>query len=240
MPRISVLRSCLATPVTAALFAVGICQFITAQDSPTPKDASQDNAISIVTETQLADTYPGASYEVHLLARGGVPALHWRLEKGLLPPGVKLEDYGLLHGVPERSGEFQFTLAVNDSGKPQQAVQKQFVIRVRSAITLVWKSPAHVSGNRIDGSAEVANTTPDEVDLTFIVLAVATNGRATAIGYQHFMLAKGMTKELPFGDTLPHGAYVVNVDAIGEVASRNIIYRERLQTPSALQVTVGP
>jgi hypothetical protein len=77
--------------------------------------------------------------------------------------------------------------------------------------------------------------------LTFIVLAVAENGRATAIGYQHFLLPHGtIEKELPFGDTLPHGGYVVHVDAVGEVEKRNLIYRERLQTSRPLQVTVGP
>jgi sorbitol-specific phosphotransferase system component IIA len=79
------------------------------------------------------------------------------------------------------------------------------------------------------------------MDLTFVVLAVALNGRATAIGYQHFVLRRGtIAKELPFGETLPLGGYVVHVDAVGEVAAKNLIYRERMQTPSALQVTVGP
>jgi hypothetical protein len=87
----------------------------------------------------------------------------------------------------------------------------------------------------------VSNTTADDVDLTFVVMAVASDGRATAIGYQHFVLRRGtMAKELPFGETLPHGGYVVHVDAVGEVAPKNLIYRERMQTPSALQVTVGP
>ncbi len=204
-----------------------------------PGDAAA-NALVIENDSQLPDTFPGARYEVRFFARGGVPPLHWRLEKGgVLPPGIMLEDNGLLHGSPERAGEFQFTVSVTDSGKPQQAVQKQFLIRVRSAITLAWKTPAHVTTNRIDGSVEVSNTTPDDIDLTFVVLAVATNGRATAIGYQHFVLARGTTKDLPFGDTLPNGSYIVHVDVVGEVAAKRVIYRERLQT-GALQVAVGP
>jgi hypothetical protein len=108
-------------------------------------------------------------------------------------------------------------------------------------MTLNWKAPAHVNGNRIEGSAEVSNTTPDDMDLTFVVLAVAANGRATAIGYQHFVLRRGtISKELPFGEALPNGGYVVHVDAVGEVPPKNLIYRERLQTPAPLQVTVGP
>lgn len=195
----------------------------------------------IENDSELPDTYPHGLYEVRLRAHGGVPPLHWRVEKGALPPGIKLEDDGLLHGQAERTGEFQFTASVTDSGKPQQAVQKGFLIRVRSALTLNWKTAAHVNGNRIEGSAEVSNTTPDDMDLTFIVLAVAENGRATAIGYQHFVLRRDtLAKELRFGETLPHGGYVVHVDAVGEVMPRNLIYRERLQTPGALQVTVGP
>jgi hypothetical protein len=79
------------------------------------------------------------------------------------------------------------------------------------------------------------------MDLTFIVLAVAENGRATAVGYQHFVLRRGtIAKELPFGETLPPGGYVVHVDAVGEVERKKLIYRERMQTASPLQVTVGP
>ena len=36
------------------------------------------------------------------------------------------------------------------------------------------------------------------------------------------------------------GGYVVHVDAVGEVAAKNLIYRERMETPGPLQVTVGP
>jgi hypothetical protein len=204
--------------------------------------APQDEpSLVIQNDSELPQTYPRASYEVRFRARGGVPVLHWKLEKGALPPGIKLEDDGLLHGQPERAGEFQFTASVSDGGKPQQAVQKGFVLRVSSALTLNWKTPARVSGNRIDGSVAVSNTTPDDMDLTFVVLAVAANGRATAIGYQHFVLRRGtIEKELPFGEILPHGGYVVHVDAVGEVAAKNLIYREKMDTPAPLQVVVGP
>ena len=197
--------------------------------------------LAIENESQLRDTYPGERYEVSLTARGGTPVFHWRVEKGTLPPGIKLEDNGLLHGAAERTGEFQFTVQVKDAGSPQQSVQKQFVIRVRSGLTLNWKAPARVNGNRIEGSAEVSNITPDDIDLTFIVLAVASNGRATAIGYQHFWLKRGTSaKELPFGETLPRGGYVVHVDAVGEIPPKHVIYRERMQTPGPLQVIAGP
>lgn len=200
------------------------------------------SGLIIENETDLPDTFPHAKYEMRFQVRGrSSGGLHWKLEKGAIPPGLKLEEDGLLHGQLERTGEFQFTLSVWEGGHHDEAVQKGFTLRVRSAMMLNWKNYAQVRGNRIDGSAEVSNTTPDDIDLTFVVMALPPNGRAVAIGYQHFVLKHGVTaKELPFGDTLPHGGYVVRVDAVGEVAAKNEIYREYLQTSSALQVTVGP
>jgi hypothetical protein len=205
-----------------------------------PSAADDDSGLQIKDNSQLPDTYPHAQYSFRFQARRGVSGLHWRLEKGALPPGLRLEDHGLLHGEPDRAGEFRFTISVAYGGS-DRAVQKEFVLRVIEAITLNWKAVAHVTGNRIDGTVEVSNTTADDVDLTFIVLAVAENGRATAIGYQRFPLLHATTAmELPFGDTLPSGAYVVHVDVVGEVEKRNAIYRRRLQTPAPLRVTVGP
>lgn len=239
------LNSYLRIGALLALAVCAACQLDPARANEEPAAAEpppqQGNEVVILTQSPLPDTYPQARYEVQFAARGGVPTMHWRLERGALPPGLILEGNGVLHGSPQRAGEFRFTVSVTDSGKPQQAVEKPFLIRVRAGMTLNWKSPAHVNGNRIEGSAEVSNTTPDDIDLTFIVLAVAPNGRATAIGYQHFTLSPGpFGKVLPFGETLPNGGYVVHVDAVGEVPAKRLIYRDRLQTPGPLQVTIGP
>jgi hypothetical protein len=226
--------------VVAAMFALSLG----AQQAAPPKPPSQpaSDALAIRTDGTLPKTYPRAVYELFLDAQGNsVPPLHWKVESGALPPGLALEDNGQLHGDPKRGGEYRFVVSVTDSGKPQQTARKELVLNVEEALTLVWKTPAHVSGGRIEGIAEVSNTTAEDIDLTFVALAVAENGRATAIGYQHFLL-KRATVSLPikFGENLPHGAYTVHVDAVGEVAERNVIYRKRLQTPQALQVAVGP
>jgi len=170
-----------------------------------------------------------------------VPTLHWSVKGGALPPGITLEDGGELHGAAQRAGEYQFVVAVKDGGNPQQAVQRGFSIKVVEAITVAWKVPAHVNNNRIEGSVEVSNTTADDLDLTFDVKAIAENGRATEIGYQHFPLKRGtVDMALPFGETLPNGGYLVYVNVVGEVAKRNAIYRQQLATPQPLHVTVGP
>lgn len=207
------------------------------------------NELTIESDSNLPDAYPHTPYELRFRARNGIPVLHWRVVKisrrgeplGDLPPGLKLEDSGLLHGEPERSGEFQFTVAVIDGSGSPGGVQKNFVLRVKSALMLDWKSGAHVNGSRIEGTVAVTNTTQDDMDLTFDVKAMAENGRATEIGYQHFVLKRGtIAMVLPFGENLPHGGYLVRVDAVGEVEAKNLIYRESLQTPGPLHVNVGP
>jgi hypothetical protein len=212
-------------------------------DHTSQDQTGRDSGGGLVIEPEeLPGTYPHGAYQVKMHARGNyVPVLHWTVERGALPPGITLDDDGALHGEAQRAGEFQFVLAVRDGGKPQQAMQKAFTVKVTEAITVAWKTPAHVNVSRIEGSVEVSNTTVDDVDLTFDVKAVAENGRATEIGYQHYVLTKGtMEMALPFGENLPHGAYVVYVNVVGEVAKRNAIYRERLQTPGPLQVVAGP
>jgi hypothetical protein len=211
------------------------------QSAPEQSAAEQSDGL-VIEPGELPGTYPQGQYAVNLRARGNyVPTLHWRVESGTLPPGITLDDNGALRGAAERAGEFHFVVGVRDGGKPQQVVQKGFVIKVVEAITVEWKVPAHVSANRIDGSVAVSNTTRDDMDLTFDVKAVAEDGRATEIGYQHFPLKRGTVgMMLPFGETLPHGAYVIYVNVVGEVGKRNAIYRQRLQTPGALQVVVGP
>jgi hypothetical protein len=213
------------------------------QTAPAAADKDNSAAAGLAIEpAELPETYPHAPYHVVLQLRGNyVPVLHWAYEHGALPPGIRLDDNGVLAGQAQRPGEFQFVVTVKDGDSPQKMVRKEFVIKVREAIKVVWKVPPHVNVSRIEGSVDVSNTTPDDVDLTFDVKAVAENGRATEIGYQHFALTKGtVDMTLPFGETLPHGAYIVRVDVTGEIAKRQAIYKTALQTPGPLQVVPGP
>jgi hypothetical protein len=206
-----------------------------------PDQAEAEQGL-VIEPAELPQTYAHGDYQVQFHAQGNyVPVLQWKVQSGTLPPGIRLEDNGLLHGSAERTGEFQFVVSVRDGGQPQQALQHGYVIKVVDALTVAWKTPPRVSGNRIDGSVEVTNTAADDMDLTFDAKAIAENGRATEIGYQHFRLKRGTVgMVLPLGETLPHGAYLVNVTVVGEVARRNAIYRQMLQMPAPLQVTVGP
>lgn len=210
-------------------------------EAPQASSRTQGGPQLVVDTLSLPGTYPRATYLVHMQARGGTLPYHWRVEKGDLPPGLRLDDDGTLQGSPEKVGEYRLTISVTDNSRPPLAVQREYALTVVAAMLMQWKTPAHVVGNRIEGSVVVSNTTPDDFDFTFIVLAVNENGRATAIGYQRFPLKKGTTDfEIPFGETVARGSYVVHADGVGEVAEKNQIHRARLQTPVALQMLAGP
>src|ERR1700704_4880061 len=183
----------------------------------------------------------GVEFHMILHASGGVPPYVWSVASGDLPEGVTLTPEGLLSGRAAKPGTSTFTLKVEDSGHPAHTITKDFRAVVTASMLLEWLQPPKVHDNRIDGAVQVSNGTSDIFDLTVIIVAVADNGRATAIGYQHFPLKAGATNvQIPFGNTLPHGGYVIPAVALVEIPTRKAILRQRLQTPQPLQVMQGP
>ncbi|MGA8538091.1 MAG: putative Ig domain-containing protein [Terriglobales bacterium] len=194
-----------------------------------------------VADEPLPTVEVGVEFHHFLHASGGVPPYVWSVASGDLPDGISLSPEGLLSGRPTQPGAFNVMLEVEDSGHPAHTLNKPLHAVVTASLLLEWLHYPKVQDNRIDGSVIVSNSTSDTFDLTVIVVAVADNGRATAIGYEHFPLKGGTTNfEIPFGNTLPRGPYVIHADAIAEIPKRRAIFRQRLQTPQALQVMVGP
>jgi len=205
-----------------------------AQQPPDPTNLSLDAAT-------LPKASPRHLYKFQFQAHGGIPPMKYIITQGSLPTGMKFGEDGLLAGTPATTGEYKFTVTVTDSSNPPQKAFRAFVLRIAPPMVMEWKRYAHVTGNRIDGSIVISNNTEDDFDFTFFVLAVAENGRAVAIGYQHIPLKSGVDSlEIPFGETLPRGNYVVHVDAVGEVAAKDQIFRTRLQPKEKLQILVGP
>jgi Putative Ig domain len=195
-----------------------------------------DNPPSILT-TELPKAFTGRQYDLQLQAQGGSPPLKWRLASGSLPNGIALSADGMLSGTPRESGEFHFVVTVADTTIPARERNQELVLQVLGALVVEWSRHATVVGQRVEGSVKISNQTEDDFDLTFVVVAVNDNGRATALGYQRFTLKKGtIGMEIPFGETLPTGAYEVNVDVVAEVPSTNTIRRRRLVTADKLTV----
>jgi Putative Ig domain len=194
-----------------------------------------------VVDEPMPSMEAGVEFHVLLHASGGAPPYVWSVASGDLPDGITLTAEGLLGGRPTTPGAFAVTLKVEDSGHPAHTINKDFRLDVAATLLLEWLQSPKVHDDRIDGSVQVSNGTHDTFDLTVVIVAVAENGRATAIGYEHFPLKAGSTNvQISFGNTLPHGAYVIHADAIAEIPTRKAILRQRLQTPGPLQVVPGP
>jgi hypothetical protein len=203
--------------------------------------AAQQQPLAI-REQPLLPLVAGMDYRMQLYATGGEPPYVWSVVSGDLPEGISLSADGCLCGRPSKAGAYDFTLKVEDSSRPSKSVPRSYHETVSAPMLLEWLEPPKVSNDRIDGSVQVSNGTKNTFDLTVVIVAVAVSDqRATAIGYQHFPLEPGASNvPISFGNTLPNGAYVIHADAIAEIAARNSIFRQRLQTPTPLQITVGP
>jgi Putative Ig domain len=196
--------------------------------------------LTIVDET-LPSLDPGVEVRIPLTARGGVLPYHWSVTAGNLPEGISLTPEGVLIGRPTTLGRFAYTVTVEDSARPANRISKELQTVVSASLVLEWLRPPQARGDRIDGTVQVSNGTNDDFDLTFIVVAINEIGRATALGYQHFTLKAGTANfQIPFGQTLPRGAYIVHADAVAEIPDRNRILRRLLETPAPLPVTQGP
>jgi len=202
--------------------------------------ADSEKAIIIHAES-LPRAFLQRPYEIRIPAEGGIPPLTWKVTDGNLPAGLTLQHDGLLNGVPTETGEFRFTVTVNDSGQPAYQKSQQLILKVVAPLLAQWGRYPKVNGRRLEGSILVSNATDHDFDLTVIVVAVNPEGRATALGYQRIPLKKDSDAiEIPFGENLPHGAYELDVDAVGEVAATNSIFRTRLVPKEKFQIVQGP
>jgi hypothetical protein len=135
---------------------------------------------------------------------------------------------------------FRFTLTVRDLGT-NASVSRDFSLNVVGPLLLEWVDAPKLTENTIAGRVRVRNSSSraENFDLTVIIVAVNENGKAFALGYQHFTLAQKVEQVIPFSSTLPNGQYIVHADAIAEVPARRSIYHARLQTTARIEVNVN-
>jgi len=206
----------------------------------TPAFSAQSNQQSLEIVLQSPQTTVAEdSFNLALVAHGGFLPYTWSLIEGQLPPGLKMHPHkGTITGVATTPGEYHFKLAVADSTIPHQQAQRDLTIIVVAGIRLDWKQPPRVQDTTISGSAVVTNQTGHTIDLTVIVVAVNSIGRATALGYQHFTLAaQAASPEIPFSSSPGPGTYFVRADAAAHRKSGHPIYRVSKQTDAKLEVT---
>jgi len=200
--------------------------------------ASQQPGL-VITAQSASSAILGSNFSFPLVATGGSAPYSWRLVDGQLPPGLKLRAHaGAISGVPATAGEYRFTVAVADSSAPPLQAQRAMTITVIAGLTIDWKQSPKVQGTTLSGSVVVTNQTGQDFDLTVVVVAVNSSGRATTLGYQHFTLAaekSGLV--IPFGSSPGPGSYVVHADAVAHHPSGHHIYRARKQSLEPLSIT---
>lgn len=100
---------------TALLLLLLLLWFLRKRPQPQP--------LKILT-TSIPNARASCEYRVQLACIGGNPPYRWRLEDGELPPGLKLTEDGVIHGIPfegvavEHSKNVVFTVtALDQSGQ---------------------------------------------------------------------------------------------------------------------------
>jgi hypothetical protein len=198
---------------------------------------AQPSGALVVTTKELPAASLWSPYDFRLQAGNGTAFYQWKIVSGSLPAKLEMRESGDIAGMIEAQGDFEFSVQATGQNSERSA-PKKLTLNVETPLKTSWSRKTQVNGNRIEGSIKVSNTTGRDFDLTFVVLAVNENGRATAIGYQRFPLKTNTRDmELPFGETLPPGSYAVNVDVVGEEPQSKMIFRARLVDPKQ---TIAP
>lgn len=87
----------------------------------------------IATESPLPNAEEGSDYDVRFEALGGVAPYGWLVVDGAPPGGLNLNADGLLSGVPNEIGRFDFTMRAVDAGDPPGFAEKAFNLEVEVA-----------------------------------------------------------------------------------------------------------
>lgn len=86
-----------------------------------------------VVTAALPATTVNHGYSTTLLGGGGVPPYHWIVLSGSLPPGLNLDSgSGVIAGTPTITGDYNFTVRVNDSQLPPMGGSAQLAIQVNA------------------------------------------------------------------------------------------------------------
>ena len=193
--------------------------------------SAQQPSFQILTQN-LPLPVVGRRYYVALKVVGGSPPYQWSIPQGRLPAGLTLDaQRGIIFGRPQSADEFSVLVQVSDSsGPPPLVITKLLVAHATAPLTVTWAAAPQVAQSNLVGAVRVSNGSKDTMDMTVIVMAVNEVGKAFALRYEKLNLGPGTdSPDLKFDFFVPSGQYVVHVDAVGEVAAKNAIYRDRRQ-----------
>ncbi len=123
------------TPTTLGTYPV----VLSVHDSSAPQQTTTSNLTIYVTNGTLSITTPatlspaatqGSLYTFPLSATGGTAPYFWQISSGTPPPGMGLQNNGLLTGTPTATGTYNFTVEVYDSASPVHTATEAITLTV--------------------------------------------------------------------------------------------------------------
>jgi len=133
----------------------------------------------------VAKDYPPQAIQVE----GGRPAYVWSVSSESLPPGLSVDNSGIVSGAPTKSGSYNFTIKIIDSMK--NLVSKIFQLTVNPP--LETSKCVTIDGSGSIGIELIAHD-PDHVD--------EKSGCSTKWSLQSFLAGKQKTEWVAFADSL--------------------------------------
>jgi putative Ig domain-containing protein len=175
----------------------------------------------------------GVEYKAEIRVVGGKPPYQWTILQQSLPRGLTLDSArGVIFGTSQSDAQFSVLVQVADSSEPPLTITKLIVSNPGPLLAIRWTDRPHISLDHMAGAVRVKNGSKDDVDLVVIVVAVNEYGKAFALRYERLTVPRGAeTPDLKFDSSLPLGQYTLHADAVGEVAAKNAIYRDRRELP---------
>ena len=95
----------------------------------------QETSLAVITPA-LLPARVGNSYSAPLLALGCPGPYNWRVAGSSLPAGIQLTPGGILQGVPQQAGTYQFTVSVADGESPPASAEDPLTLLVKPGIAV--------------------------------------------------------------------------------------------------------
>ena len=186
-----------------------------------------------IVTSNLPSPEVGVEYKAEIKVVGGKAPYQWSILQQALPTGLNFDGaQAVIFGTPQSDAQFSVLVEVSDSSEPPLTITKLLVSNPGPLLAIRWTDRPHISLDHMAGAVRVKNGSKDLVDLTVIVVAVNEYGKAFALRYERLPLPRGAeTPDLKFDSSLPLGQYTLHADAVGEVAAKNAIYRDRRELP---------
>jgi hypothetical protein len=120
-------------PTQDGVFVVRVT--VTDSSEP-PATASRNMTLTILRVAIVTQSFPnwtvGESVVAAIALENGSNSTRWNLT-GELPPGLRLDEMGVIRGTPTRAGEFLFTVKVGDPANPLNSDARSYVVTVDPA-----------------------------------------------------------------------------------------------------------